>query len=271
MLFENCLLFFMFNFTCCKFFALKEDHYSKQTNHLQDFPHREIKISCWIKMSHIGNPTYWEKIYISLITFRQVLKKILPAVCIQLQLWLIWKSLIKTKSLNKKQCPAGLSPRIICQLSPFLTKMSKNCFTQQVWTVSLSPEPWWEVLGIEKNPTHQPKMYSFSQSQKSSLIDLNLSPLKFHFFPIKQQFSSNHPMQPSFVAAVISIVSYFKFQGLCTHVMLIWQINVYWMLPVAWQKYWIIEVLPRPKENFHSLHLSILSFPSVLFWKLCFC
>ena len=39
---------------------------------------------------------------------------------------------------------------------------------------------------------------------------------KFHFFLIKQQFSSNHPMQPSFVAAVISVVSYFKFQVLCT-------------------------------------------------------
>ena len=28
---------------------------------------------------------------------------------------------------------------------------------------------------------------------------------------MKQQFSSNHPMQSSFVAAVISVVSYFKF------------------------------------------------------------
>ena len=35
--------------------------------------------------------------------------------------------------------------------------------------------------------------------------------------PIKQQFSSNHPMQSSFVAVVISVVSYFKFQALCTH------------------------------------------------------
>ena len=28
-----------------------------------------------------------------------------------------------------------------------------------------------------------------------------------------------------------------------THVMLIWLINVYWMLPLAWQKYWMIEAL----------------------------
>ena len=36
------------------------------------------------------------------------------------QLWLIWKSSIKTKSFNKKPCPAGLSAKIICQASPFL-------------------------------------------------------------------------------------------------------------------------------------------------------
>ena len=42
---KNCLLFFIFNFTCCKYFALKENHYSKQTNHPQGFPHREIRIS----------------------------------------------------------------------------------------------------------------------------------------------------------------------------------------------------------------------------------
>ena len=29
-----------------------------------------------------------------------------------------------------------------------------------------------------------------------------------------------------------------------THVMLIWLINVYWMLLLAWQKHWIIEALP---------------------------
>ena len=38
----------------------------------------------------------------------------------------------------------------------------------------------------------------------------------FNFFPMKQQFSSNHPMQSSFVAAVISVVSYFKLQAFCT-------------------------------------------------------
>ena len=32
---KNCLLFFIFNFTCCKFFDLKESHYSKQKNHPQ--------------------------------------------------------------------------------------------------------------------------------------------------------------------------------------------------------------------------------------------
>ena len=36
---------FIFNFTCCKYFALKENHYSKQTNHPLCFPHGEIGMS----------------------------------------------------------------------------------------------------------------------------------------------------------------------------------------------------------------------------------
>ena len=42
---KNCLLFFTFNSTCCKCFALKENHYSKQTNHPQGFHHGEIGYS----------------------------------------------------------------------------------------------------------------------------------------------------------------------------------------------------------------------------------
>ena len=75
-------------------------------------------------------------------------------------------------------------------------------------------------------------------SEKPPLIYLNLSQSKVHFFPIKQQFSSNHPMQSSFVAAVIS----------------------YWMLPLAWQKHWMIEALPPSKMSIPS----ILPFPPSL-------
>ena len=99
------------------------------------------------------------------------------------QLWLIWKSLIKNKSLNTKPCPAGLPPRIICQPSPFFPKMSQNCCTIQVATVPPSPKPLWETLGMRKNPTEQPKNYSFAPSEKSSLIDLNLSLSKVSFLP----------------------------------------------------------------------------------------
>ena len=78
-------------------------------------------------------------------------------------------------------------------------------------------------------------------SEKPPLIYLNLSQSKVHFFPIKQQFSSNHPMQSSFVAAVISVGSYFKFQALFmyTHVML--------SMTKALNNW------SSPKENFHSL------------------
>ena len=68
-----------------------------------------------------------------------------------------------------------------------------------------------------KDPTQQPGIYLFPPSEKSLLIGLHVSLSKVSFLPIKQKFSSNHRMQSSFVAAVISVVSYCKFQALCTH------------------------------------------------------
>ena len=51
---------------------------------------------------------------VSLIAFRQILPKILPAVCIFSHTVMIYvKKYNGTKSLNTKQYPAGLSPRII--------------------------------------------------------------------------------------------------------------------------------------------------------------
>ena len=47
-----------------------------------------------------------------------------------------------------------------------------------------------------------------------------------------------------------------------SHVLLIWLINVYWMLSLSWPKHWMIEVLPSK--------ISIPFFPSVLFQKHCF-
>ena len=64
------------------------------------------------------------------------------------------KKLDGTKSLNTKQCPVGLSPTIIPQVSPFLPKVSPPlmllCCTHWVWTGPPSPEPSWETLGKGK-------------------------------------------------------------------------------------------------------------------------
>ena len=120
---------------------------------------------------------------VSLIAFRQVLTKILPAACIQLVNHdLFEKARLKLGPLIHKT--AGLSPRIIRQVSPFLPKMSNNCCTLQVWTVPHpSAEPLWETLGIGENPTQQPKIYLFLPSEKSHLIELNLSLSKVSFLP----------------------------------------------------------------------------------------
>ena len=60
---------------------------------------------------------------VSLIDFRQILPEILPVMCIfSYTIMTYLKNLEGTKSLNTKQFPAGLSPRIMHQVSPFLPK-----------------------------------------------------------------------------------------------------------------------------------------------------
>ena len=142
-----CHLFFMFNLTCCKFVALKENalihsfqnHYSKQTNYSSEFslqrdqdvtlregigevgPPERLKLGtfpfCWISppvplpsldhRPHIGKK-------VALIAFKQILRNNLSAVYIFSNIIMTnLKKLIVNKSLNTKQCPAGLSSRII--------------------------------------------------------------------------------------------------------------------------------------------------------------
>ena len=60
----------------------------------------------------------------------------------------LFEKLSGTKSLNTKQCPAGLSPRII-----------PHC----------APKHLWETLKMGANPTQQPKMYSFNPPEKFTI------------------------------------------------------------------------------------------------------
>ena len=95
-------------------------------------------------------------------SFRQILLKILPPACIFSHTIMTYlQRLVGTKFLNTKQCPAGLSPRIIPH---FLLK------------------PSWETLRMGENPTLQPKIYSFPLTKKSPLINLHLKLSKVSSF-----------------------------------------------------------------------------------------
>ena len=88
--------------------------------------------------------SYWKK-KVSLIDFKQILPKILPAAYIfSYTIMTNLKKLIGTKSLNTKQSPAGLSPRIIPHYPP---------------------KPVWETLGMGENPSQQPKIYPSSSPE----------------------------------------------------------------------------------------------------------
>ena len=200
-----CHLFLIFNLTCCKFVALKEIISitlfkiitvskpstllrvflmgrswcpTKERNWVGDLPASpemwtysffwiSPPLKNWFPPSLSWSQiTYWKKV--SLIAFRQILPKVWPMTCIFSYTILIYlKNLDLTKSLNTKQCPAGLSPRIIHQLSPFLLKMSLPlmllCSTHHVWTVLLPLNLHWEPWGWSKTsyPFHYQMFHSF--------------------------------------------------------------------------------------------------------------
>ena len=93
---------------------------------------------------------YWKK-KVSPTAFRQILSNILPEACIFSNTIMTYlKKFIGTKSLDTKQCPARLSPRIIPHYPP---------------------KHLWETLGMGKNQPQQPKMCSFLPPEKKPLTN----------------------------------------------------------------------------------------------------
>ena len=94
---------------------------------------------------------------VSLRAFRKILSKHLPGACILSNTIITYLiKLVGIKSFNTKQCPAGLSLRIIPHY------LRKHLY---------------ETLGMGKNPMLQLKIYSFPPPEKSHSINL-LLPLK---------------------------------------------------------------------------------------------
>ena len=107
---------------------------------------------------------HMKKKMISLIALIQILPNILPAACIfSYPIMTYLKMLHGDMSLNTQQCPAGLSSRIIPQVSLLLQKMSPPSMflgcTHQMLTVPPFHEPLWEILWMGKNPNQQLRIY----------------------------------------------------------------------------------------------------------------
>ena len=109
------------------------------------------------------------------------------------QLWLIWNSSIKTKSLNTKPCPAELYPRIICKTSPLLPKLTKLLHPPGM---DCSPFP----LTCMGNPGDGEKSYP---TAKNLLISpIRKIPLnRFKSFAVKSFISS--PSNSNFQAIIL--------------------------------------------------------------------
>ena len=153
-----------------------QNHYSKLIRHTaQGFP--DGRSSCPTKGGNLWGPSASQKVWtfsncwislppkiewlcplitlhilekqVSLTALRQILSKVLPEACIFSNTIVTYlKKFIGTKSLDTKQCPAGLSLRIIPHYPP---------------------KHLWETLGMGKNHTQEPKMYSFPPPEKNPI------------------------------------------------------------------------------------------------------
>ena len=91
---------------------------------------------------------------VSLIAFRQVLTKILPAACIQLHNYdLFEKAQLKLSSLIQNRVQQDYLPESYARHLPSYQKCHKIVAPTRYGLVPPSPEPSWVTLGMGKNPT----------------------------------------------------------------------------------------------------------------------
>ena len=108
---------------------------------------------CWIKISHIGKFRILGK-KVSLIGFRKVLRKILPAACIQLHnYYLFEKAQFKLSSFIQNSVQQDYLPESYARYLPSYQKCHKIVAPTRYGLVPPSPEPSWVTLGMGKNPT----------------------------------------------------------------------------------------------------------------------
>ena len=106
---------------------------------------------------------------VSVIAFIQILPKILPAAYIfSYTIMTNLKNLIGNKSLNTKQCPAGLCPRII--------------------PLNL----YWKPLRSGRIPANSQKFIHFLHKKNPPYWIYIFFYQKWHSSPLKYQFSSSH-------------------------------------------------------------------------------
>ena len=173
----------------------------------------------------------------------------MPAACLFSYTIMIYlKRLHRTNSLNTKQCPVGLSTRIIPQVSPFLPKCPLLwwCFVVPV-RCGLSPFPlnlYWKPWRWGEIITQQPKIYYFPPPEKSLLVDLHLLLSKVSILPHQISiFMQSH--YGSFICSCSHFCCTIFFNvRLYAMPYQFWLINVCWMLYLAWQKQWMVKALP---------------------------
>ena len=126
-------------------------------------------------MSHIGRKGISN-------SFWKTFNKDFPAACIHLHNYDLFEKARSKLSPFIQNCVQQVYlPESYARYLPFYQKCQKNVAPTSCGLLASSPQPLWENLGMRENPTQQPKNCSSFLSEKSPLIDLNLSLSKVSF------------------------------------------------------------------------------------------
>ena len=140
---------------------------------------------------------------------------------------------------------------------------------------SPSPEPLWVTLVMGKNHTQQPKIYSFPPSETTNSPPPSPPVNRFKSFAVKSFISS--PSNSNFQVIILGNL-HLSLQSFLLYHILNFRLYVQtchanlanqYLRNVAHGMTKALNDWSSPKQNFHSLHLSIPSLPPMLFRKSC--
>ena len=109
------------------------------------------------------------------------------------------------------------------------------CLPHQVWTLTQSPEPFWETLGMGRIPPNSQKFTDFPNQKNSLLINLHSLLSKLLFLP--------HQIA-TFMYVITLHKLHMQLQSLLLYHFFLPSAFMFTHVSLPWQKHWMVKIPP---------------------------